>query len=220
MTSERWAVLFDLDGVLIDSGAAHLRSWQALAAEQGVEIPQEKFLATFGQRNADVVPTLFGNERSPEEIAALGDRKEALYRDMVRGNMPRIPGAVDLVQRLAAEDVAMALASSAPRENALLALRELNIESAMGAIVTGEDVSRGKPDPMVFLTAAQRIGVPPERCVVVEDAPPGVVAGVAAGMKVVALASGHPRSALTEAHWVVDALSELTPQRLGELVRG
>ena len=218
-TTGRLAVIFDMDGVLIDSADAHLRSWHLLAEELDFYIAEERFLETFGQRNEDVLPSLFGSGRSAEEIHALGERKEALYRDLVRGRMPVIDGAVKLVRDCAAAGFKLAVGSSGPPENIALALDELAVKGLFDVVVSGEDVSVGKPDPAVFLLASERLQVPPKRCVVIEDAPSGVAAALAAGMAAVGLTITRAAEELASADLLVSQLAELTPAVLADLLR-
>jgi beta-phosphoglucomutase-like phosphatase (HAD superfamily) len=126
---------------------------------------------------------------------------------------------VELVAALHAAGFGVAVGSSAPRENVAPAIDRLGARDCFSAVVTGSDVQHGKPDPQIFLVAAQRLGVPPARCVVIEDAPVGIVAAAAAGMACVGLAStGRTREMLGKAQLVVDALSELSPQVLRQVI--
>lgn len=201
-------VIFDMDGVLIDSADPHKESWRQLAAENGAAMSDELFAATFGRRNQDIIPMVFG-EVTPAQFRVLAHRKEAIFRDLVRDAMPVVPGAVELIRGLHAGGFRLAVGSSGPRANIDLALEKMGVREAMSGVVTGEDVTRGKPDPQVFQLAAQRIGLPPDGCVVVEDAPAGVEAGHAAGARTVAVLIHHPREAFPEADLCVEKLGDL-----------
>jgi beta-phosphoglucomutase family hydrolase len=201
-------VVFDMDGVLVDSAGAHFESWRALGAENGLTITQAQFAATFGRHNGDIVPILFGAV-SQQRLTALADRKEALYRDIVRGRVPAVPGAADLVRELRAAGLRLAVGSSGPLANIRLILRELGVSELFDAISSGEDVTRGKPDPQVFQIACERLGLPPQRCIVIEDAPVGIAAAKAAGCRAVAVMLHHGRDKFTEADVVVERLSDL-----------
>lgn len=214
------AVIFDMDGVLVDSGAAHLESWRRLAAESGrAQITDEQFAATFGRRSSEIIEALFG-VTEPGRAGAMDERKEAIYRDLIRGRVPAMPGAVELVTRLADEGVLLAVGSSGPPENIELVCDELGIASRLSAVVTGMDVNSGKPDPDVFLVAAHRLGLPPDRCVVVEDAPSGIEAARRAGMRCIGLTSAHSAEALRAADVVVGRLADISPERIRALVDG
>jgi beta-phosphoglucomutase len=204
------AVIFDLDGVLIDSGAAHHESWRLLAAELGQEVTADQFVASFGRQNRDIIPMLFGGGDDDARIRRLSERKEVLYRELVRGRIPAVPGAVALVRDCRRSGLKLAVGSSAPVENIDLALGEMGIAECFDAVVHDGDVTRGKPDPGVFLIAAEWLGVPPEACVVIEDAPSGVQAALAAGMKAVGLTTYHTADQLAAAHLVIEHLADLT----------
>ncbi len=215
------AVIFDVDGVLADSYRAHFESWRLLARELGFELSEAAFAETFGRTSRDII-RLFRRGENPDEaeLRRLDDRKEALYRELVAERFPAMDGARELVDSLAREGIRIAVGSSGPPENVELALDRLGIRPAVRAVVTGRDVTRGKPDPEVFLRAAQRLGAPPSRCAVIEDARAGIEAAKAAGMVAVALVSTGRTSrefADSGADLVVASLRELDPARLRSL---
>jgi beta-phosphoglucomutase family hydrolase len=210
--------IFDWDGVVIDSSQQHEASWERLAAEEGLKLPLGHFKKSFGMKNEKIIPELLAWTRDPVEIRRLSLRKEALYRDIVveRGISP-LPGVKDFIAGLQAAGIPRSVGSSTHRENIETILEVMGFTGRFDAIVTAEDVLHGKPDPEVFLKAAQKIGIPPERCVVFEDAHVGIAAARAAGMKVVAVATTHPASEL-DGDRVVHRLDELTPDDLRALV--
>jgi len=180
----RGAVLWDMDGTLIDSADFHWQSWRETMAGEGVSLTHEQFMETFGQRNDAIIPRWLGADVSPSRMQAVGDAKEELYRKLVRTNgIQPLPGAAEWVRRLYRETWPQAVASSAPRANLAVVLEVTGLASFFQAIVSAEDVTLGKPDPQVFLTAASRLGMPPERCIVVEDAAAGIEAARRAGMR-------------------------------------
>ena len=214
------AVIFDMDGVLVDTYRAHFQSWRDIAAEEGLALTENEFAATFGRTSREIIEMLWSEGRySDAEILAIDARKEAAFRDLIRADFPIMPGAIDLVDSLTLAGWALAVGSSGPPENIELVLDRLGRRDAFAAVVTGMDVTRGKPDPQVFLIAAERLGVSPDRCAVVEDAPAGVAAAHAAGMKSIGFAStGRSREELGEADLVVDALAELSPKVFREVI--
>jgi beta-phosphoglucomutase len=212
------AVIFDMDGVIVDSGPAHTKSWQMLGRELGKPVSDEAFNAVFGRSSRDIIRVLFGDAYNGEEVARLDARKEALYRDIVRKAVPEMPGAVDSIRALHDSGFRMAIASSGPDANISLVLDALKIRRFFPAVVTGFDVQHGKPHPQCFLLAAERIGVPPARCVVIEDAPAGIEAARRAGMRSVALTSSHPKEALQDADRVVHSMPDLTPDLIHSLL--
>ena len=199
---EQLGVIFDWDGVVIHSEDQHLRSWEGLAAEIGETIPEGAFAASFGMRNQQIVPDVFrwADRDDDERIQTLGDRKEAIYRELIRqeGITP-LPGVLALLDDLRAQAIPTVVGTSTPRENVQTIMSVTGLEDKFHAIVSAEDVSQGKPHPEVFLTAAERIKREPSQCVVIEDAHVGVRAAKAGGIKVLAVATTHPADSLTEA---------------------
>jgi len=202
------AVLWDLDGVITDTGELHFQSWLPPLAEHGITYTREMFNVTFGMNNAGILTTLLGHPPEPELFTAISDRKEQLFRDSVRGRAQTLPGVRDWLERLQASGIRQAIASSAPQANIDALVDELGLRAYFGAIVSGFDLP-GKPDPAVFLKAASLIQVPPENCLVIEDAVPGVQAAKRAGMKCLAVTTTNPRSALSQADVIVDRLDEI-----------
>ncbi len=218
--STKYAAIFDMDGVLVDSYHAHFESWLAMATPEGLHFTEAEFAPTFGRTSREIIATFWGEGRfNDEEIAALDDRKEAAFREIVEADFPTMPGAKELLGELRQAGFALAVGSSGPPENIALVLEKLDAGSLFDAVVTGMDVTRGKPDPQVFLIAAERLQVPRQRCAVIEDAPAGVAAANAAGMASVGFAStGRTRRSLAAAAMVVGSLGELSAKILRELI--
>jgi beta-phosphoglucomutase len=212
------AVIFDVDGVLVDSYQAHFQSFRVMLEELGTEFTEAQFRATFGRTTRDIVAQLHDGKLSDEEICRFDDRKESLFRDILRQNFPAVDGAAELVESLAEAGFALAVGSSGPTENVQLTLDCLGCSELFTAQVTGGDVTHGKPDPQVFLLAAQRLGVPPGRCVVVEDASAGVEAANRAEMASIGLIGTATREQLSHARLVVDNLRELSPDTIANLI--
>ena len=182
--SNRQAVLWDLDGTLVDSGDYHWRAWSATMGLEGVRLARGDFDATFGQRPDTILSRWLGPDATPDRVARIAAAKEATYRRLVReGGLVPLPGAAAWIERLRRDGWKQAIASSAPRANVDAVVDVLGWEGRFDALVTAEDVTAGKPDPQVFLVAADRLGVPPPRCIVVEDAVAGVEAARRAGMR-------------------------------------
>src|SRR5215467_4928800 len=178
------AVLWDMDGTLIDSEEFHWISWRNALAKEGIALTHEQFLSTFGTRNDSILRRLLGSAATPERMERIADSKEELYRDLIRRNgiLP-LPGVEHWVRRLHQEGWLQAVASAAPRANIIAVLEALSATNIFQGIVSAEDVRQGKPDPEVYLTAAARVGASAQRCIVVEDAIPGVEGAHRAGMK-------------------------------------
>jgi beta-phosphoglucomutase len=217
---QRLAVIFDVDGVLVDSYRAHFQSWRLMFGEIGGDYCEELFAADFGRTSRDILRRNFGADMTDERIRELDKRKEAIYRDLIRHDFPAMDGAVELIDALVAERFLLAVGSSGPIENVTLSLEKLGRANRFAAIVTGADVTRGKPDPQVFLLAAARLGAEPAACCVVEDAAHGIEAARRAGMKSVALTGTASRYQLVGADLVVDSLRELSPSGVRDLILG
>lgn len=210
------AVVWDLDGVIIDSAQDHLKAWQRLARETDVTFTEVQFWATFGKRNDAIIPTVWG-ALPPERIRELADRKEAYFREYVRETATPLPGAIDLLSTLHDAGYAQALASSTPMENIQLISEVLGLRRYLSVLVSGETVPRGKPAPDVFLKAAQDLGIEPTKCLVIEDAVAGVEAAHAGGMRCIAVAGDRDLPGLRKAEMVVRDLRKVTVARIRQL---
>lgn len=196
-----YAVLWDVDGTLVDTAELHFRAWNVLAAEIGKTYSREQFAATFGWRNPEIIPRVFGAHYAPEEIDALGQRKENHYRAEACKGVDPLPGVMQLVRALRHAGIRQAIGSSAPRANIELILQQTGLGEFVETVVALEDTTRGKPDPEVFLKGASFLGVPPARCLVFEDAPVGIQAAKSAGMSAVGVTfvGHHSEARLLEA---------------------
>lgn len=217
------AAIFDLDGTLVDTCALHERAWANLAHSIGLPMTREFFLEHFGRRNEPIIAALHGRAGRgappPARVHELAERKEEEFRAMLAAGFPAMPGSHALLRSLRDAGWRLAIGSSAPPTNVDAHLRGLACPGLFDAVVTGACVTRGKPDPDVFLLAADRLRMEPSHCVVIEDAVPGIEAAHRAGMACVALCSdGHTRDELASADLVVDSLLELSAARLAALV--
>ncbi len=208
-------VLFDLDGVIIDSHDQHERSWFRLADEIGKPLTKEQFKQSFGMRNENCIPDVFGwaDKDDHDKIKELGDRKEEIYRELLREDpLDPLPGVVALLESLQEAEIPFCLGSSTSRKNIEVCFSTTGLDRYFGDRYVGaEDVSRGKPNPDVFLKGSERIGVAPGNCVVIEDAHVGVEAALAGGMTAIAVTTTHPHESFEGigASRIVDSLEEL-----------
>jgi len=213
-----YGVIFDMDGVLVDSYQAHYESWRLMARERGLDMTPEQFAATFGKTSRDIIRDLWGQSVGDDEVPQWDRLKEAHYRDIIGADFPEMKGVGDLLAALAGAGFALAIGSSGPPENVAAVLGRLRNADLFRATVSGKEVVHGKPDPQVFLLAAGKLGLPPGRCAVIEDAPVGVQAALRAGMTAIAITGTVDRQRLAAAHLVVDSLDELTPKRISDLL--
>lgn len=210
------SVLWDLDGTLVDSEEYHWLAWRESMAAEGVQLTHEQFLKTFGLRNDAIVPQWIPGA-TLQRIDKIALAKEQLYRRLVReGGLEPLPGARHWTERLAQDGWRQAIASSAPRENIDVVLAVLGLAPCFQAIVSAEDVTLGKPDPQVFLTAAARLGSAPRQSIVVEDAPAGIEAASRAGMASIGVRrNGTPLTA----DLAVVSLADLQPDAFSRLLK-
>lgn len=207
----KYGALFDWDGVVIDSSAQHERSWEMLADEIGKPLPADHFTRGFGMKNQLIIPDILQWTDNPDEIHQQSLRKEAIYREIIaeEGITP-LPGVVELLQVLNENGVPCAVGSSTHRKNIEVIFDAIGLRNYYQAVVTAEDVSHGKPHPEVFQKSAMAIDRAPQHCVVFEDAHVGIEAGLAAGCKVIAVATTHDIGDLGKADIAVDSLEEVS----------
>jgi HAD superfamily hydrolase (TIGR01509 family) len=209
------AVLWDLDGTLVDSEVLHWLAWRDILTAESLTITYDQFLASFGRKNDPIMKDWLGAGYTPERSVRLADAKEADYRRLVaEQGLTALPGAREWLTALHAAGWKQAIVTSAPRANADVMIAALGLGSLFEAVVTAEDVSHGKPDPEPFLTGAARVGVAPDRSIVVEDAAAGIEAARRAGMRCVGV---NPRVALP-ADVVVKSLTDLSPEAFDRLI--
>jgi beta-phosphoglucomutase len=211
-------VIFDMDGVLVNSYHAHYESWRILGRHHGREIDEQAFAATFGQTSREIIRGYWGDTVGDAQVAQFDQEKEALYRDILRKHFPEMPGVNDFLTSLHEAGFALAIGSSGPPENVQVVRQCLRAGALFQASVNGMDVRHGKPEPDIFLTAARRLNLPPNRCAVVEDAPVGVEAARRAGMTVVAITGTASREKLSAADLVIDDFTELSAQIIEQII--
>lgn len=205
---KNYAVLWDMDGVLVDTGDLHYLTWKQALAEVDFDFTREEFTSTFGRNNENIMKILFGEDVDPEFSVRVSERKEALFRQMLSGRVTLLPAVRDWLGKFQGWGMRQAVASSAPAENITALVDEFDLQPYFRAMVSGTGMP-GKPHPDVFLKSAQELGAPPERCVVIEDAVHGVEGARAAGMKCIAVTTTNSAEALSQADLVLKDLTEL-----------
>ena len=201
------AVIWDLDGTLVDSVAHHWESWRMVMAAEGFHFTYEQFVEDFGQRNDEILRHRLRPDLADEEVNRIALAKEELYREAVRTRgIELLPGVAYWLQNLPANGWLQALGTSAPRGNIVAIFDALGIHQFFDAVSSSEDVKRGKPHPDVFLAAAQKLNIKPAHCVVIEDAPAGLEAAQRAGMKTLGVLTTHD---VLQADITVKSLADL-----------
>jgi beta-phosphoglucomutase family hydrolase len=211
------AVLWDMDGVLIDSAELHYQTWKQTLAGYGIPFSRQLFNEFFGMNNEQTLTGVLGRPPEPSFLQEASDKKEDKFRKSIHGQVELYPGVRKLLKELQRVGVRQVIASSAPQENIDAVVNELNMASFFQAIVSGCDLN-SKPDPATFLLASERLGVNPKRCMVIEDALHGIEAALRAGMKCIAVATSHPVVLLSQADLVVESINELNAALILDLI--
>ena len=211
-------VLWDLDGVLADSGAFHIQSWHDTLIHYGIDLAEEAFRATFGMNNTTILKLAMHPEPSQALIDQISNEKEALFRRLIVGKLQPLAGGQALLAELRTAGFLQAIGSSAPQENIDAEIDAIGVRPYFDAIVSAARLP-GKPSPVVYQTAAAQLGLPPERCLVIEDAIAGVQAARNAGMRCLAVTNTNPAAALADADRVVDSLEEVSAEMIREMLK-
>jgi beta-phosphoglucomutase len=212
-------MIFDMDGVLVDTAEPHFESWRMAGRELGFEMTEDLFHETFGMTNQRIAPIVFGREVTPEEVTEMADLKEGYYREIVADRVRIVPGVLELIEDMERSgNWRLAVGSSTPIENVELILEIMGMRESFDALVAGGDVEHGKPDPDAFLLAADRLGLRPKACLVAEDAPVGIEAALAADMKCVAVSITHAPEMLGAAHVVREDFVGFTAEDAASLI--
>ena len=202
--------------MLVDTGDLHYLTWQKAFEEVGYTFTKEDFIATFGRNNESIMKILFGDDVDPDFSQRISERKEELFRQMLEGRVTLLPAVREWLAQFQTWGMRQAVASSAPAENITATADAFSLRPYFDALVSGTGMP-GKPHPDVFLKSAQALDVPPERCVVIEDAVHGVEGARAAGMKCIAVTTTNSAKALHQADLVLKDLTELTAEQVQAL---
>jgi HAD superfamily hydrolase (TIGR01509 family) len=211
-------VIWDLDGVLADTAEAHFQAWARASSAHEIPFDRMAFDRVFGMNNVGTLIVLLGRTPTQKEVADIADYKERIFRQEAGRLVRPMPGAIQLLDQLEQGGWLQAVASSAPRENIDLLVDAIGIRRYFAAILSGAQLPAGKPDPALFLAAARAIQLPPEHCVVIEDAPVGVEAARRAGMPCIAVTTTRPREALGRG-FVFDSLTSVTEAIVTDALR-
>lgn len=190
------AVIFDMDGTLVDSLPFHMESWKLFFERHHIILSKSQFDAMHHGTVFDIMPRIFGNHITADEARNLGEEKELLFRELIVGKMKAVNGLMQLLDKLNANNIKLAVATAADETNALFTIEQLGLQRYFDAVITSTQVAEGKPSPAVYLTAASQLGVLPQNCLVFEDTEHGVQAAVAAGMKVIGVATSRSSEVL------------------------
>lgn len=205
----RQGILWDLDGVLVDTGEYHFQSWKIVLEDLGITLDQAIFQKTLGMNSRSSLEIYLGRQPAADVAINMITRKEEAFRQLIQNDIVPLPGVIEWLEWFDAQHMPMAVASSAPPDNIDFILHALKIKPYFSELVSGADMP-GKPNPAVFLEAAQRLALMPEDCIVIEDSIAGVEAACRAGMRCIAVATTNPASMLSMATLVVENLAALS----------
>jgi len=214
-----FGVIFDSDGVIVDSEPFSLAAFREAMQDQGVFLNDEDIMANCGLTDSDIVKYVLQKLGKKVDGDQFHKRKQKLYEEKVlAGDLKPCPGAVLLLNSLSASNIPYALASSGSKDKIRLNLNRVGLWDRFPVIISGEDLPRSKPHPDIFLESAKRLSLPPEKCVVIEDSLNGIKAAHNARMKCVAVAGTFPPAELTQADFIVESLIQITVKTLRFLV--
>ncbi|MFP4090721.1 MAG: HAD family hydrolase [Cyclobacteriaceae bacterium] len=211
------ALIFDMDGVIVDNHRYHLKSWLQFFEKHGISMTEKEYKQKVnGRTMGEILPKILDRKMSKEEIMKLGGQKEHVYRDLYAPDIRPVEGLPQFLEELESRNIPHAVATSAPTPNVDFTMERTGLRRFFPTIIDDTMVTKGKPDPEVYLTAAKALDMPPERCVVFEDAILGIQAGKNAGMKVVGVATTHSREELEaeDTDYVIDDFTGLSMEKL------
>lgn len=204
------AAIFDMNGTMIDDMAYHKIAWTEFFKRHGVELTDDEFRQKVsGKKNNQIFTEVFGKDLTPNQIREYTDEKEATYREMYAPDIHEVAGLTHSIEQLQGHGLKIAIATTAPAKNREFALEKLGLVGKFEVILGDEDVSKGKPDPQIYLQTAAQLGAQPERCIVFEDSPPGVAAGKRAGMTVIGLLTSHSADELADADFTIEDFTDI-----------
>jgi HAD superfamily hydrolase (TIGR01509 family) len=183
--------IFDMDGVVVDNHFFHLQAWVEFGRRHGIVITETEFRKHFGSTNLTVLKSLFGDSITKSDIDLFGNEKESIYRELYSSSIEPVTGLPSFLKYASDKGVRIALATSAPVENVNFTLKATGLQKYFNIVTDSSMVSRGKPDPQVYLITAAKLGVKPSECIVFEDSIPGIQSAINAGMHVIGVATTH-----------------------------
>ena len=217
-TGAKRALIFDMDGTIVDNMGFHTQSWITFFARRGRDIDADEFFrATAGRQGKEIIRSHMGEHLDDDEVAVLNHEKEAVYRELYAPHLKAVEGFEDLIADARSQGIALAVGTAAPPANVEFTLDGLGLRRHFDTVVGATDVARGKPHPDVFIEAARRCGAEPQHCIVFEDAPLGVEAARRAGMRCVVITTTLPAEAFAEFDNVIKIVSDFAELSVDEL---
>ncbi len=214
-----FAIIFDMDGVIVNSTPYHEKAWKLFLKRYGYNLSESEFKHHVnGKINFDIIKHFFP-KASKKEIESYGDKKEKMYREIINKEMISPEGLLKFIFMLAKRGIAMAIGTSAPPQNVNFVLKKLHLRKYFPIIIDASQIKKGKPNPEIYLKVAKKRGYPPSKCIVIEDAILGIQAAKNAKMRVIAITTTQRREELKEADMVIDSFSELSYEKLIKVMK-
>lgn len=214
-----FAVIFDMDGVIVDSNPAHKIALKAFCKQHGYDLSDREMIAKiYGRTNKDWIANLFRNQLTWEEQRKFAAEKEQLFREIYEKDIKPVNGLIPFLDELKKNDIPRAIATSAPRENVDFTVEKTGISSYFDIILDESHVSVGKPDPEIYLKTAGALKYDPANCIVIEDSLSGVESAKRAGCKVIGITTTHAKEEFNNVDLVIDDFSGLTLDQLSDLI--
>jgi beta-phosphoglucomutase len=218
MSTSKWGVIFDVDGTMVDNKDFHQQAWIELCRRYGMNLTSQDYRTRIHARpNDKIIPDIFGSDISKEKANNIAMEKETIYRDIYRPNVKPLDGLINLLYELKTHNVPCAAASNSPVGNVKLVIDTLAIRDFFVSIISADDVSHGKPDPEIFVTAAKCMALEPKRCIVFEDSAPGFEAAQRAGCVCIAVTFGADSDHLASAASVIAMHKDYTTITFAQL---
>ena len=212
------AVIFDMDGVMVDNNPYHKKAWRTFVQNHGFDFSEEDLKQhIYGKTNRDILTFVFGPKITEEEIRQYANEKEKMYEVLYRDFIKPVNGLVGFLDLLHSKNIPIAVATSAPPQNVKFVLTAIDVKKYFNIIVDDTEVKKGKPDPEIYLTTAKKLNINPSNCIVFEDSLSGVKSALNAGMKVVAITTTHTKEELSNANLVVDDFTQVDLNILGSI---
>lgn len=209
-----FAVIFDMDGVIVDTNPFHKTSLKQFCEKYGYRLSDDELInRIYGRTNNDWIRNIFG-ELTKEKILELGEEKEEMFRTLYKDHIQALNGLEEFLKKLKAENIPVAIGTSAPRSNVDFILEHTGLEKYFDAILDQSHVENGKPNPEIYLKAAAALGFDPAKCIVFEDSLSGVEAGQRAGCKVVGVTTTHSPEELSHTDFIINDFVGLEPKAL------
>jgi len=213
-----FAVIFDMDGVMVDNNKYNKVAWRNFCKKYGFDLSEDDLIHhVFGRINSDTLTYLFGENLSEEDFDKYVEEKESMYREIFVPHIKPVKGLIELLDELRSKNIKRAIATSAYQKNVDFVLSNIGAKDYFDVIVMDSDVTKGKPHPEVYLKAAEKIQIEPEKCVVFEDSLSGIKSAKAAGMKVIALTTTHPEEELSHSDMVIKDFNEINLEKINQL---